>query len=41
MSTSVILGQIIMSTSNRQLANFFREWFPGFRENPGSFKRAM
>jgi len=24
-----------------QLANFSREWFPGFRENPGSFERAM
>jgi hypothetical protein len=24
-----------------QLANFFREWFPGLRENLGSLKLAM
>jgi hypothetical protein len=35
------LLQVRCAVLDGQLANFFREWFPGFRENPGSFERAM
>jgi hypothetical protein len=35
------LLQVRCATLDSQLANFFREWFPGFRENAGSFERAM
>jgi len=35
------LLQVRCAVLDGQLANFFREWFPGFRENPASFERAM
>jgi hypothetical protein len=35
------LLQVRCAVLDGQLASFFREWFPGFRENPGSFERAM
>lgn len=35
------LLQVRCAVLDGQLANFFREWFPGFRENPGSFERVM
>ena len=35
------LLQVRCTVLDSQLANFFREWFPGFRENAGSFERAM
>lgn len=33
--------QVRCAVLDGQLANFFREWFPGFRENAGSFAHAM
>jgi hypothetical protein len=35
------LLQVRCAALDGQLANFFREWFTAFRENPGSFERAM
>jgi hypothetical protein len=35
------LLQVRCAVLDGQLASFFREWFPGFRENPGSFERTM
>jgi hypothetical protein len=36
-----LLLQVRCAVLDGQLVTFFREWFPGFRENPGSFERAM
>jgi len=35
------LLQVRCAVFDGQLGNFFREWFPGFRENPASFECAM
>jgi hypothetical protein len=34
------LLQVRCAVLDGQLESFFREWFPGFRDNLGSFERA-